>query len=89
MQTSKKRKRDLVSESVAGISAAIGKLVDVAQAQAKVSEAAASSEAQPAAPTFRYEYVWKLLESLYEKMDSADVDELNHQAINAAYRKLN
>lgn len=89
LQTSKKRKRDIVAESVAGISTAIGKLVDVAQA--KASEAAASSsssEAQPAAPLFRYEYVWKLLESLYAKMDPADVDELNHQAINAAYGKI-
>lgn len=38
LQTSKNRKRDIVAESVAGISTAIGKLVDVAQAQAKASE---------------------------------------------------
>lgn len=78
-----------MSDSVSSISTAIGQLVNVAKAQVQATAegAALSTERKSSAPPMKYEFVWKLLESLYENMDESDIHQINHQAINTAYEK--
>lgn len=61
------------------ISAAIEKLDNVAAMLIPVAESAS------ALPPFKYDYVWRLLESLYEKMNADDIDTVNQQVIAMAY----
>lgn len=77
----KKRKKDNVADSVQNISKAITKLVDIrVEAQATVSS--------QSRPTYKYDFIWKLLENVYERLDQVDIDRLNQTNIQMAYDAL-
>ncbi|XP_055548323.1 uncharacterized protein LOC129731947 [Wyeomyia smithii] len=74
------QKKDDVLESVQSISRAINQLAAVATTQQETVFAPPSE--------FKFEYIWKHIESLYAQLDQIDINQLNQTFINMTYDKI-